>query len=346
MTGGKLIEEETEARDRASSGLGPLEEGIVLRATAGEYTVQALDQSAGCGTCRCTLRGNLKKVFTYSESTETPRRVTRARRPFMQDAVAVGDRVRFAVLRPGFGVVEEILPRSSRFARSAFRGRDQTLVSNLDQLVIVFACAAPHPDLWRIDRWLAIAEYCELSAVIVANKRELIADSEWPGPFAEYSRMGYRVVATSAVTGSGVATLKRMLTDKVSAFTGPSGVGKTSLLNRLQPALRGETAAVGGITHKGRHTTTIRELYPLSGGGWLADTPGLRQLNLPPMGRDALGECFVEIAAALEAGCRFGDCTHESEPGCCVTAAVERGEISQRRYRSYLQIATEVAPRA
>ena len=264
----------------------------------------------------------------------------------MQDAIAVGDRVRFAVLRPGFGVIEEILPRSSRFARSAFRGRDQTLVSNLDQLVIVFACASPQPDLWRLDRWLAIAEYCELSPVIVANKRELIDDSEWPGLFDEYIRIGYRVVATSAATGGGIPELTEVLSGRISAFTGPSGVAKTSLLNRLQPGLHGDTGEVGGITHKGRHTTTIRELYPLTGGGWLADTPGLRQMNLPPMSRDALGGCFVEIAAVLDAGCRFGDCSHESEPGCCVKAAVESGQITSRRYRSFLQMAAEAAPRA
>lgn len=320
-----------------------VQEGIVLRANTGVYRVHAdTEKDSHPRTFVCTLRGNLKKNFTYSTSGSMPRRVLQAKRPFIKDTVAVGDRVRFTLIDAETGIIEEILPRSSRFARSAFRGSEQTLITNLDQLVIVFACAEPNPDLWRIDRWLVAAESNALEPLIVANKCDLVDEATFTRWFGEYIRLGYRVVRASASHNTGIDELKAMLRGRVSAFTGPSGVGKSSLLNGVQPGLKLATGDVGMVTFKGKHTTTVRELIPLESGGWVADTPGLRQLELLNMTREELLDCFIEFAPFLEQPCRFRNCHHDAEPGCNLKAAIEAGQISERRYESYKVLTHEL----
>lgn len=258
--------------------------------------------------------------------------------------MAVGDRVRFILLDDDNGIIEEILPRETRFARASFRGAEQTLVTNLDQLAIVFACAEPNPDIWRLDRWVISAEYHGLEPLIVANKCELASDEAFREGFGELADLGYRVLRVSAARGIGVDELKAALRGRITAFTGPSGVGKSSLLNAVQPGLRLATAEVGKITFKGRHTTTARQLIPLETGGWVADTPGLRQLELLQMEREELLACFTEFTAFIEAPCRFRDCQHESEPGCNLREAVAIGKVSQRRFESFLALAKEIQP--
>src|SRR5437016_816672 len=151
-----------------------LKEGIVIRAVSGVYTVQANGHLV-----HCAMRGNLKKQLEYSLSKSNPRRLTSAKRSQLDDTVAVGDRVRFAETHQNAGVIEEVLPRTSRFGRKGFRGRDQTVVSNLDQILIVFACAEPRPDPWKLDRFLVAAEAEEIPASIVANKMDLVEESEY-----------------------------------------------------------------------------------------------------------------------------------------------------------------------
>lgn len=325
----------------------PLEEGIVLRAVSGIYTVQrthphgSAEQHAEEHLVHCALRGNLKKELTYSTSRSFAKRVTRAKRPYANDTVAVGDRVRFAESKRGEGVIEEVLPRRTRFARSGFRGREQTLVCNLDQLVIVFACAEPRPDAWKLDRFLAAAEAQGLEPLIVANKADLASAEEVEELFREWEAVGYRVLATSARACEGLDALRGALRDKVSAFVGPSGVGKSSLLNAIQPGLNLRTGDIGYVTYKGRHTTTAAQLVPLRSGGWVADTPGLRQLDLLDMSRDELAECFPEFRPHLGA-CRFDDCRHDTEPECAVKRAVAAEEVAERRYQSFLAIAAEL----
>lgn len=320
-----------------------LHEGLVLKVHSGQYIVHAdTDKESQPYTLPCTLRGNLKKKFTYSSSGSQPRRVTRAKQPLHSDVVAVGDRVRYSTEDEKSGVIEEVLPRTSRFARSAFRGREQTLVTNLDQLVIVFACVEPNPDLWRIDRWIVAAESNGLEPLIIANKRDRTDEATFQARFGEYAQIGYRVIATSAKQNIGITELRDALRGRVSAFTGPSGVGKSSLLNSVQPELKLDTGEIGLVTFKGRHTTTVRELIPLETGGWVADTPGLRNLELLAMSREELMDGFIEFRAPLETPCRFRNCRHENEPGCSLKGAVAAGQVSQRRYDSFLLLAREL----
>lgn len=320
-----------------------IQEGIVLRANSGQYIVQAeCDKHSHPRQYQCSLRGNLKKEFTYNTSESVSRRVTRAKRPLTKDTVAIGDRVRFTQVSEAAGVIEEILPRRTRFARGADRGREQTLVTNLDQLAIVFACAEPNPDLWRIDRWIIAAESNGIEPLLIANKRDLTDESAFQKNFAEFQRIGYRVLATSANENIGIEELRAALRGRISAFTGPSGVGKSSLLNAVQPGLQLDTGDIGYTTFKGRHTTTVRELIPLETGGWVADTPGLRQLELLDMDRETLADCFLEFRPYLETSCRFRDCRHEAEPGCHLKAAVAAGDVSERRYQSFLELTKEL----
>jgi ribosome biogenesis GTPase / thiamine phosphate phosphatase len=315
-----------------------LSDGIVLLAARGAYTVQS-----GSEILQCTLRGNLKKEFQYSTSASHGRRVTRARRPHSTDAVAVGDRVRFTLGQPGIGVIEEIMPRRTRFCRSGFRGEEQTLVCNLDQVAIVFAVAEPRPDPWKLDRFLVASESENLEPVIVANKADLLDDAQIEETFREWTSLGYRMIITSVRTDRGIDDLRAALKDKVTAFVGPSGAGKSSLLNKIQPGLNLRTGEIGYVTYKGKHTTTASQLIPLISGGWVADTPGLRQLELIEKDRDALIECFPELRS-LVGHCRFDDCRHEAEPGCAIKIAVEEGRVSDRRYRSFLTLVGEVEP--
>lgn len=318
-------------------------EGIVLKAISGVYIVQPdSDKASNPLQLRCTLRGNLKKAFTYSTSDSLPKRVTKAKRPFTYDVASVGDRVRFSLADEETGIIEAILPRRTRFVRAGFRGREQTLVTNLDQLAIVFACAEPNPDVWRLDRWIVAAESNGLEPLIIANKRDLVDENTFEACFGELQRIGYRVIPASVKQPLGVDTLRAALRGRITAFTGPSGVGKSSLLNAVQPGLKLATGDIGMVTYKGKHTTTVRELISLESGGWVADTPGLRQLELLAMRREELADCFIEFVPFLATPCRFYNCRHASEPGCNLKAAVESGAVSSRRYESFLRLASEL----
>ena len=292
-------------------------EGLVVRAQSGFLTVAT---DAGVYTCR--LRGRLKQGDQEG------------------DLVAVGDRVTITPHEDGSGeieVIHERLAEISRVRTGIKRDFRQILLANPDQIVIVFACAEPEPSLRMLDRFLVIAEKQKIDALIVANKIDLVPPQQAQATFGLYTELGYTVIYTSAHTGQGVDLLRQHLSDKLSALTGPSGVGKSSLLNAIQPDLGLHVRTVSDATSKGRHTTRVRELFPLDLGGYVADTPGIRSLALWDTEPEELDAYFVEMRD-LVADCQFSDCTHTHEPGCAVLAAVEAGDVHQERYHSYLRL--------
>jgi ribosome biogenesis GTPase / thiamine phosphate phosphatase len=292
-------------------------DGLVIRAQSGFLIVET-DQ----GEFVCRLRGRLKQGQVEG------------------DIVAVGDRVQIAAHEDGTGTIELVHERSSAFSRvrsGIKRDFRQILLANPDQIVIVFACAEPEPHLRMLDRFLVIAEKQGTDALIVANKLDLVTHDEAEERFGLYETLGYPVIYTSAYTGEGVDALREALKDKISALAGPSGVGKSSLLNVVQPELGLQVRAVSETTSKGRHTTHVRELFPLKFGGYVADTPGIRSLALWDTEPEELDAYFVEMRD-LVADCQFSDCTHTHEPGCAVCKAVAAGEVASERYNSYLRM--------
>jgi ribosome biogenesis GTPase / thiamine phosphate phosphatase len=204
-------------------------------------------------------------------------------------------------------------------------------------MIFVFSCAHPAPRFGMLDRFLVITERQGVPALIVANKVDLVGLEEAQDLFNSYPSLGYPVIFTSARTGLGLPELHLELIGKVSVFAGPSGVGKSSLLNMLLPGLDLHAQEVSRATLKGKHTTVVREMYPLEQGGYIADTPGLKALALWDIEPEELDGYFPEMRGRITE-CLFNDCTHTHEPGCAVIAALNQGEIQPRRYQSYLSM--------
>jgi ribosome biogenesis GTPase len=211
----------------------------------------------------------------------------------------------------------------------------QIIIANPDQAVIMFSIAEPAPKMRMLDRFLVIAEKELVPAVIVVNKIDLTGLEEAREAFQRYEKIGYPVHYTSVETHHGIEELERVLVEKVSLLAGPSGVGKSSLLNTIQPGLGLEIQNVSHATQKGKHTTVVRQLIPLAKGGYVADTPGLKALDLWDVHPEEVDGYFPELRA-LVPNCRFSDCTHLHEPGCAVKEALEEGEIHPERYESYV----------
>jgi ribosome biogenesis GTPase / thiamine phosphate phosphatase len=271
------------------------------------------------------------------------------------DIVAVGDWVAVSVNEDGTGTIEEVAERESVLSRTRpgahdtrrlSADREQVLVANPDQVVFVFSVKKPRPSLRKLDRFLVVAEMNDLPVIINVNKIDLLDSAdEMPRDNAKemfkiYEDLGYRIIYTSAQTGEGVEELTEALKDKISVLTGSSGVGKSSLLNTIQPGLGLRVSEVSEATEKGLHTTRHAEMFPLEVGGYVVDTPGIRGLALFDIEPAELDAYFREIAPLVEQ-CRFSDCSHRHEPGCAVRAAVEDGRISEERYDSYLRLREE-----
>lgn len=291
--------------------------GFIVRSQSGFFTVET-----GQSRLVCQLRGRLKK----------------GRR--LGDVAAVGDWVQITPLDEQTGMIDEIEPRQRMFARLAPDPQGeylQILIANPHQVALVFACDHPVPRLGMLDRFLVIAEKQGVPALIVANKVDLVGLEAAQAIFGHYPPLGYELVYTSTLDGLGVDDLNARLAGKVTLFTGPSGVGKSSLLNAVQPGLGLQVKRISRATHKGRHTTVVREMFPLVVGGYVADTPGLKALALWDIEPEELDAYFPELRERV-ADCAFSDCTHVHEPGCAVRRAVEAGEIHPQRYESYLKM--------
>ncbi len=270
----------------------------------------------------CRLRGRLKQ----------------GRR--LGDILAVGDWVDITTLPGGEGIIESIEPRQRMLSRLAPTPRgeyQQIIIANPDQAVFVFACARPALRPGMLDRFLVVAEKQHLPSLIVANKVDLVGMPQAEAEFSYYGELGYSLVYTSVKDHLGLASLKSHLLGKLSVFSGPSGVGKSSLLNAIQPGLGLAVRTVSQATEKGRHTTVVRQLIPLEGGGYVADTPGLKAMALWDILPEELDGYFPELRRLVDS-CLFSDCTHTHEPGCAVLSAVERGEIHPQRYASYVRM--------
>jgi ribosome biogenesis GTPase len=260
------------------------------------------------------------------------------------DSVVVGDRVELRRQEDGSYTIETVRARTAELARRApgrASRRAKVIVANVDQVFVVFAAAKPEPNTRMLDRFLVLVESNEIPAAVVVNKVELVSEEQLAATFSPYSAAGYDVVHTSVKTGAGIAELRSRLKDRESVLTGPSGVGKSSLLNTLQPGLGLRIGEVSAAVSKGRHTTVSARLIKLDFGGWVADTPGLRELGLWGIDTDRLQDFFPEFRN-LSIDCRYASsCTHTHEPGCSVRAAVANGEFSRARYESYVGMRTE-----
>jgi ribosome biogenesis GTPase len=319
--------------------------GVVFRKTLGHYTVHSNGREIDC-----SLSSLLHKqlIFPTADPTSLRRTVQEVREIQHVDPVAIGDRVRYVEAEEGRGMIVEILPRGSKLSRPApvpgQRVFEQVIVSNADLILPVFAVANPTPKWGLLDRYLVSAEAAEIPTLIVINKIDLA----WKNPdFDEeieiYRRIGYPVLLVSAVTGVGMEELKQALRGKQAVMVGKSGVGKTSLLNAIQPGLGQRVRAVShGELGKGRHTTTHFEMFELSFGGALVDTPGIREFGLWDIAPDELAYLFPEMADYV-GRCKFGlSCHHDSEPGCAIRKAVMAEAISPYRYQSYMDLRREL----
>lgn len=272
----------------------------------------------------CRLRGQLK--LRGSKST---------------NFVAVGDRVSVDTSIEG-GTIQEVEPRKNYIIRRATNLSRQwhVLAANLDQAVLVATLAQPRTSTGFIDRFLVTCEAYKIPAIIVFNKIDLYGERHQEDLFVFseiYKSIGYQVLSTSASTGAGIPELRNILEDKVSLISGHSGVGKSTLVNAVDEHLALRTGEISSYHKKGMHTTTFAEMLRLSFGGFIIDTPGIKEFGLVDMEKYELSRYFPEMLKII-GDCKFNTCLHENEPGCAVREAVESGEIAEFRYKNYLNM--------
>lgn len=302
--------------------------GLVTRTQSGFFTVDTPQ-----GPIICQLRGKLKEQYKDTDLVAIGDRVIIKRLPVQADTVG--------------GVIVEVRERARVLSRVAPRSavgtsaeREQVIIANPDQAIFVFAAAQPAPHPRMLDRFLVAAEKAAIPDICVCiNKIDLLdgGADEARRTFGVYEQIGYSVLYVSAARGDDIAALHDMLQGKISVFTGPSGVGKTSLLNAIEPDLGRRVNAVSQVTTKGRHTTRYSEMVALADGGYVADTPGIRAVSPWDVEPHELDGYYIEIARYVP-DCKFQDCTHTHEPGCMVQAALKRGDISPERFESYLRL--------
>jgi len=298
--------------------------GTVSRVLPGQYQVHAGQRMLTC--TRSNGREAKSKKIGKQQANE----------------IVVGDEVALIETQPGSGQIVDVLPRRSQLVRRAVASRHgaatgaQVIAANVDQVVFVLAAANPEPHWNLLDRYLVSAHSTDLPALVCITKLDLV-ERGLDAALDEYRRIGYSVVNTSSRDGTGLDDLRALLEGHTSVLFGASGVGKTSLLNALSPGLGERVNAVNPVTGDGRHTTTAAQIFPLA-WGMIVDTPGIREFGLWDVDADSLDQYFPEMQPYL-GRCRFrANCSHTDEPGCAVRQAVAEGQISPRRFNSYLRL--------
>ncbi len=312
---------------------------MVIRNTGSSYGVLTDEEMR---TINCRIKGNfrLKGIRTTNP-------------------VAVGDRVTLMENPDGTAYITEIMPRTNYIIRRASNLSKEAsiLAANVDQACLVATLAHPSTSTTFIDRFLATSEAYRVPAILVINKIDLLAGSHENGEYNEggtelldavtylYRSIGYKVIHVSARTGEGLETLRETLAGKMTLLSGNSGVGKSTLINKLIPGLELKTGEISDVHDTGMHTTTFSEMFPLPGneGGWIIDTPGVRGFGTIEFDQYEVSHFFPEIFR-LSKDCRYGNCTHTHEPACAVREALAENRIAMSRYTSYLSILADAAP--
>jgi len=315
--------EKRSSRPRPKRDSANLVHGIVMRARGHHFDVRT-DLNDQHRARLCEIRGRLRA----EKNVDT--------------LVAVGDRVWVLPDGDERGLIERIDERTTQLSRQQPGSKmdaEDVIIANPDQALIVFAAADPEPHPRMLDRFLVVAEANGLPATICINKTDLVEAGSTQEQFAHYERIGYHVIYASTKSGEGIEALRQLLLDKVTVVAGPSGVGKSSLINAVYPDLNLRVGDVSEFLHKGKHTTRSPQLFALPYGeeSYIADTPGIRELGLFDIDPSNLPFYFVEMKPLLH-DCHFPSCTHDHEPDCAIRRAVESGKISRSRYESYLKL--------
>lgn len=301
--------------------------GLVIKNTGSWYVVHTED-----GDINCKIKGNfrIKGIRTTNP-------------------VAVGDRVDITINPDGNAFITAIEPRDNYIIRKAINLSKEShiIAANIDQAFLVVTLAHPVTSTTFIDRFLATAEAYRVKTILLINKTDLLTEEE-DKEYLEavtylYRSIGYEVMHVSGLTGEGIDKLRERISDKISLFSGNSGVGKSTIINDLLPGLGLRTAAISDIHDTGMHTTTFSGMFPVPGGGWIIDTPGIKGFGTIDFERGEIAHFFPDIFE-ISHDCRYNNCTHTHEPGCAVLKALDEHRIAQSRYNSYLSILDDLNP--
>lgn len=321
--------------------------GVVICKASGFYTVRHDDKIT-----ICSLSGKLRKYFEFDDGPGEHRYIQNNIDNNTSDSITIGDWVTFMPTGDTEGTIVTVTARRNFLSRRSAKpmpsahDREQVIAANIDQVIPVFAAADPPPKWHMLDRYLVSAESHQIESKIVITKVDLLKEHHHEKDLMEvierYQKIGYPVITTSVKGQQGVDQLRLKLAGQTSVVVGKSGVGKTTLLNMLEPGLGLRVREVNSSTGKGRHTTTRLEMFPLAVGGAIIDTPGTREFGVWGVAPDELAYCFPEMRPLL-GSCRFGmSCQHEEEPSCAIREAVMKDEISPYRYRSYLRMKADL----